>query len=65
MVSEEWCVYELTLSVCSVVVMVSTGAEFTSEDQGVYSCLIPDENGEEQVLHFGLYPHGFSEGETS
>ena len=31
----------------------------------MYSCIIPDENGVEQVLHFGLYDYGFTSGETA
>ena len=31
-----------------------------SADQGIYSCLIPDENGTEQTLHIGLYPYNYS-----
>ena len=31
-----------------------------SADQGVYSCLIPDENGTERTLHIGLYPSNYS-----
>jgi len=31
-----------------------------SSDQGIYSCLIPDENGTEQTLHIGLYSSGYS-----
>ena len=26
----------------------------------MYSCVIPDENGEEQTIHFGLYSSGYS-----
>ncbi|CAI8006266.1 hypothetical protein GBAR_LOCUS4623, partial [Geodia barretti] len=36
------------------------GAQFNSGAEGVYSCIIPDENGVEQVLHFGLYDYGFT-----
>ncbi|CAI8006265.1 hypothetical protein GBAR_LOCUS4623, partial [Geodia barretti] len=41
------------------------GAQFNSGAEGVYSCIIPDENGVEQVLHFGLYDYGFTSGETA
>ena len=42
----------------------SPGVQFSSEDEGVYSCIIPDENGEEQTLHFGLYDYGYTSGAT-
>ena len=32
----------------------------TSEHQGVYTCTIPDSNGNEFVFNFGLYPNGFT-----
>ena len=28
---------------------------FATNNQGVYSCIIPDENGVQQYLHFGIY----------
>ena len=41
------------------------GVQFTSEAQEVYSCIIPDENGVEQILHFGLYDYGYTSGEKA
>ena len=32
-----------------------SGAELSASQQGVYSCVIPDEFGVEQTLNFGLY----------
>ena len=32
---------------------------FSSNEQGVYSCIIADEAGVEQTLHIGIYPFGF------
>ena len=31
----------------------------TMFDEGVYTCIIPDENGDEQALHVGIYRHGY------
>lgn len=39
------------------------GANFTADLQGVYSCVIPDENGVQQTVDFGLYPHGYTTSE--
>ncbi|CAI8007187.1 Tyrosine-protein kinase receptor UFO, partial [Geodia barretti] len=36
------------------------GVQFSSEAEGMYSCIIPDENGEEQIRHFGLYDYGYT-----
>lgn len=36
---------------------LQNSATLTSSNQGVYRCIIPDENGVQQYLHFGLY-HG-------
>ncbi|CAI8015431.1 hypothetical protein GBAR_LOCUS9556, partial [Geodia barretti] len=36
------------------------GVQFSREAEGVYSCIIPDENGVEQILHFGLYDYNFT-----
>ena len=41
------------------------GVQFSSEAEGVYSCIIPDENGEEKIHHFGLYDHGHVSGESN
>ena len=42
---------------------ISPGVQFSSEAEGMYSCIIPDENGEEQIHHFGLYDYGYTSGE--
>ena len=39
---------------------LSNGFSLSSADQGVYSCQIPDENGIQNTLHIGLYPHGYA-----
>ena len=36
------------------------GEQFTSEDSGVYSCLMPDENGTERSVNIGLYHSGYN-----
>ena len=36
-------------------ITLSTGRSLTHNDQGVYTCLIPDENGTITELHVGLY----------
>ena len=41
----------------------SPGVQFNRSSEGVYSCVIPDENGDEKILHFGLYDYGFAAGE--
>ncbi|CAI7996748.1 hypothetical protein GBAR_LOCUS1946, partial [Geodia barretti] len=41
-------------------ITLKEGVQFSREDEGVYSCIIPDENGEEQTLHFGLYDYGYT-----
>lgn len=28
-------------------------------DEGIYTCIIPDENGVQRTLHTGIYRHGF------
>ena len=35
------------------------GQSFSVFDEGVYTCVIPDENGIQQTLHIGLYSHGY------
>ena len=34
-------------------------SSFSSADEGVYTCLVPDENGVEQTLHIGIYSGGY------
>jgi hypothetical protein len=41
-------------------ITLKEGVQFSSGDEGVYSCIIPDENGDEQTLHFGLYDYGYT-----
>ncbi len=38
-----------------ITLQLITGEELAFGDQGVYTCLVPDENGEEQALHVGIY----------
>ena len=35
------------------------GASFSSANEGVYSCFIPDENGIQQNVHVGIYSNGY------
>lgn len=35
------------------------GRSFSASDEGIYTCIIPDENGIEQVLQIGLYLNGY------
>lgn len=34
---------------------LQNSAAFATNNQGVYSCILPDENGVEQYLHAGIY----------
>ena len=34
-------------------------SSFTADDQGIYTCTIPDANGVDIVINVGLYPNGF------
>ena len=36
------------------------GYSLTHLDEGVYTCVIPDERGDTQYLYIGIYPSGFS-----
>ena len=36
------------------------GASLAPRDQGVYTCVIPDENGNVQYLYVGIYLRGFN-----
>lgn len=38
----------------------SSEPSLTINDQGVYTCRIPDENGVLVDVNMGIYPHGFS-----
>ncbi len=39
---------------------LGAGQSLSSADQGIYSCVIPDENGVEHTLNIGLYPQEYS-----
>ncbi len=39
---------------------VQGGESFAGDDQGVYSCVIEDENEVENTLNIGIYPNGYS-----
>ena len=43
----------------SISMEVKIGYSLGSNEQGVYTCTIPDENGEQQYLHVGIYRNGF------
>lgn len=43
----------------SISMEVEFGYSLSSNNQGVYTCTIPDENGEQQYLHVGIYRYGF------
>ena len=36
------------------------GLDFTAEDQGIYTCVIPDDNGNDISINVGLYNTGFN-----
>lgn len=38
---------------------LKTGRLFSVFDEGVYTCIIPDENGVLQTMHVGLYRYGY------
>ena len=39
---------------------LKTGRSFSRLEEGVYTCVIPDENGVQQISHVGLYSQGYS-----
>ena len=39
---------------------VSTEPDLTADDEGVYSCRIPDENGNDVDVNIGVYRNGFN-----
>ena len=43
---------------------IKDGASLTIDDEGVYTCIIPDENGDMQYLFVGLYRRGFNSKES-
>ena len=46
------------------VIRIHIRSVLPSSDQGIYTCIIPDSNGHQITLSFGLYPHGFMGKET-
>ena len=44
-------------------ILQASGHFLTVTFQGMYTCILPDENGVENQLNVGIYPHGFN-GET-
>ena len=40
--------------------VVTNGHSLSNVDQGVYSCVLPDESGNEQIIHVGIYLSGFN-----
>ena len=38
----------------------ATNTAFTATDQGIYTCTIPDSNGNVMVFNVGLYPRTFN-----
>ena len=41
------------------------GQSLESEDQGIYTCIIPDESGDTQYLYVGIYQQGFNSKQIS
>ena len=44
-------------------ILQASGHFLTATFQGMYTCILPDENEVENQLNVGIYPHGFN-GET-
>ena len=42
------------------VILLRTWDILTSSEQGIFTCTIPDDNGNQISLNVGLYPHGFN-----
>jgi len=42
------------------VLRVRANSVLTAGDQGIFTCTIPDDNGNSIVINVGLYPSGFS-----
>ena len=40
--------------------VVTDGHALSNVDQGIYSCILPDESGNEQTIHVGIYLSGFN-----
>lgn len=39
---------------------VRSGHNFTADNQGIYTCVIPDEEGNSVTLNVGLYPAAYN-----
>ena len=44
----------------SLIIQQATGHIITNSFQGVYTCILPDENGMQSYIHVGIYRNGFS-----
>ena len=44
----------------SYTTLTTNSFSLSDADQGVYSCQIPDENGIQNTLHIGIFPHGYA-----
>ena len=44
----------------SLVIRQRFGHVVTVSFQGIYTCIIPDENGVQTYHHIGIYQHGFN-----
>lgn len=44
----------------SLIIQQATGHIITNSFQGVYTCILPDENGIQNYLRVGIYQNGFS-----
>ena len=42
------------------IVRVRVTDDLTANDQGIYTCTIPDDNGNNITMNVGLYPNGFN-----
>lgn len=43
-----------------IAIELQSGLSLTAAEEGVYSCVIPDQDGIQQYLHVGIYLSGFS-----
>ena len=41
-------------------ILQASGHSLTTSFQGIYTCILPDENGVERQIHVGIYPRGFN-----
>ena len=39
---------------------IETFSPISPSQQGIYTCIIPDSNGNDIILNIGIYPHGFN-----